>query len=165
MKKKYGYLILVLVVLVTLAGTFYFVNKNKQANKGKEKVIVMNPVQNYKNNDAYVEQVVNSFFQVAANLVNSKTLDLSYLEEVVDKNSNAFSAVEKELSTLRKAGGEIQFVINSLNITQKSDTLYEVAVTVDKINTNATENKPDLEDLLLTVKVQEGYKIVEYVKK
>ncbi len=52
-----------------------------------------------------------------------------------------------------------------MNITQKSDTLYEVAVTVDKINANATENKPNLEDLLLTVRVQEGYKIVEYVKK
>lgn len=165
MKKKYGYLILVLVVIVALSGTFYFVNKNKQANKGEEKVIVINPVQNYKNNEAYVEEVVNNFFQMTANLVNNKASDPSYLEEVVDKNSNAFSAVEKELSALRKTGGEIQLVVDSLNITQKSDTLYEVAVTVDKINTNATENKPNLEDLLLTVKVQEGYKIVEYVKK
>lgn len=165
MKKKSSYLILTLVVIIALTGSYYFVNKNNKANQGTEKEVVINPVQNYKNNEAYVEQVVTNLFQISTNLVNSKTLDSSYLEKIVDKNSNAFSAIEKEIADLRKVGGETQIIINSMNISQKSDTLYEVAVTIDTVNTSATENKPNLEDLLLTVKVQEGYKITEYVKK
>lgn len=162
MKKKYLYLILALVVIAALTGTFYFTNKEN--NIGEEKEVQINPIQNYKNNEAYVEQVVNSFFQVYTNLANSKTLDFSYLGDVVDKTSTAHGAIEQEIATLRKNGEEIQIIIMEMNISQKSDTLYEVKVTTDKIISSASDNKPNLENLLITVKAQDGYKIVDFVK-
>lgn len=163
MNKKFKYLITVLILIIIAAGAFYGINS--KLNRGKEKEVQINPIQNYKNTDAYVEQNVSSFFQVYSNLVNNKSVEMTYLSDVVDKNSDAYKIIETEINQLRKNSAQILIAITDIKIEQTADNLYVANVTIDKILTEGTDiDATPTNKIILTIKAQEGYKITEYKK-
>jgi len=162
MNKTLKTIIIALVVVIVTGGVFYVV-KN-QMDPGKEEEVKVNPVQNYKNYDAYVEETINSFFQTYSNMVNSKSIDMSYLSDIVDKNSAAYKVIESEINELRKNSVQLQIAITEINIIQKADNLYNAKVTIDKIITSGAANENPISKLEITVRAQEGYKITEYKK-
>jgi len=163
MNKKLKYLIIVLALIIIAVGAFYGINS--KLNKGKEKEVQINPIQNYKNIDAYVEQNVASFFQIYSNLVNNKTVEMTYLSDVVDKNSDAYNIIVAEIMQLRKNSAQILIAITEIKIEQTADNLYIANVTIDKLLTEGSDiDATPMNKIILTIKAQDGYKITEYKK-
>lgn len=162
MKKLYKFII-ILVITMILAVVYYY-STSKIEHPEPENTVI-DPIKNSRTEDARVDELLNSFFQIYSNMVNTSTLDNSYLSDVVDKNSDAFKIIEDEINQLRKNSAQVIIAITEIKIDKIDDNLYVANVTIDKALTSGTDidNSPT-NKLTLTIKVQDGYKITGYKK-
>ncbi|GIM30235.1 hypothetical protein CPJCM30710_29010 [Clostridium polyendosporum] len=142
-------IILVFITVIVGFSTYVFI-KNEQVTrvtgepvKGSEFVEEAHA----KNNEAYVEELVASFIGIYSDLVNNSSADISFLNDVVIKNSEAENLFENNISTYRAQGKTIHFDNYLITEIKKIDQdIYEVKVNlkqtvVDKNNKKATNEK------------------------
>ncbi|WP_286906503.1 hypothetical protein [Clostridium sp. UBA1652] len=130
--------ILISVCIVT--GVKYL--KNEQNQKNKEDTF-FNEEANIKDDEAYVEELVTSLSSILKNMVNNKDADLSYLNDIVNNNSDAYNILENKIKIYREKNITIEYLDYYIDEIEKIEhNTYKIYITEDEgINSNSNSEK------------------------
>lgn len=145
------------IILLTFI-LLYIVNfRAKPASETSRKI---DPIQNYKDKNAYIDGPIENFIQIYCNLVNNKDTDLSFLEDVVDKNSAIFQSLKSSITTLRQSNTSLDISILKINEISESQDSMDLEVTLSKTTINQEgSSKKEEPAILITLSKNNGYKI------
>lgn len=161
MKKSLKILIL-LIIFVLLVFSLWFAIKPKVKPKS-ETFNRVNPIQNYKDETAYINGTLENFIQIYCNLVNNKDVDISFLEDVVDNNSTILQNLKNSITTLRESNKSIDMSILRITTISDSQDIINLEVILDKtIIAQDGLSKKDASTIMITLSKNNGYKITNY---
>lgn len=139
--------ILSILIFVTLIAGFaaYVFVKNQQVTKVSGEPVKgskFNKEAHTKNNEAYVEEIVTSFISIYPDLVNNNKADISFLNDVVIKDSEAEKLFKNNINTYRSEGKTIHFDNYLITEIKKSDQdIYEIKVDLKQTIVNKNNKK------------------------
>lgn len=160
--KKAIKILTLLIIFVLLIFVLWFTIKPNVKPKS-ETFHKVNPIQNYKDENAYINGTLENFIQIYCNLVNNRDVDTSFLEDVVDKNSAILQNLKNSITTLRESNKSIDMSI--LKTTLISDSQDSIALEVILAKTIANQDgssKKDESTIIITLSKNNGYKITNY---
>lgn len=161
MKKSLRILIL-LIIFVLLVFALWFAIKPNVKPKS-EPFNRVNPIQNYKDETAYINGTLENFIQIYCNLVNNKDVDISFLEDVVDNNSTILQNLKNSITTLRESNKRIDMSILKTTTISDSQDSINLEVILDKtIIAQDGSSKKDESTIMITLSKNNGYKITNY---
>ncbi|SHK16333.1 hypothetical protein SAMN02745163_03315 [Clostridium cavendishii DSM 21758] len=144
MRKKVKFAIIFLIVASILIIVFYLIKYNKNNVTINDKKYDIENEAHFKDEDAYVDGIINSFFNIYSRLITYKDIDISYLSDVVIKDSNAFKVLSAKREEYLAQGGKYEFdnIIIENKSKNKNEYEYIIKYTERKyINENKKETK------------------------
>lgn len=171
MKNKKLIIFLTIIFLFFILSGIIYINKNKQRspqdtsideNNLEEKSFV-NEEANVKDDNAYIEQMILSQSDMIKLMVNNKEADLSYLGDIINKHSNAYSTIEEKIKAYRENNITIEYLDYYIDKVEKiADNDFKINITSDEsINING-KNQKNKKTVEIKLKLVDDKGIYEY---
>lgn len=166
MKKRQKIILSVLLFcLILFVIVFFIVNKNtSKANTDENRQINENSI--IKDDEAYGEEYVTSLSMIIKSMINNKEADLSYLEDIVRKESNAYNAVKNKIVDYRNRNITIEYLDYYIEKVEKiNKNEYRISIKSDESLNEKNKNEKLQKSIEIKLKLQDDKGIYEYKEK
>lgn len=161
MIKKILVVILVIATIICVIFGIKDYQQSKSVDEGKKNLI--DEASRIKDDEAYGEEIVISFSVMFKNMVNNKESDLSYLGDVINTNSEAYSVIKNKIKEYRDKNitiDNLDYYIDSVEKIKEDD--FKIYVTLDESIKTDTKSEKIKKSIEIKLKLANDKGIYEY---
>lgn len=161
MIKKILVVILVIATIICVIFGIKDYQQSKSVDEGKKNLI--DEASRIKDDEAYGEEIVISFSVMFKNMVNNKESDLSYLGDIINTNSEAYSVIKNKIKEYRDKNitiDNLDYYIDSVEKIKEDD--FKIYVTLDESIRTDTKSEKIKKSIEIKLKLANDKGIYEY---
>ncbi|WP_326511642.1 hypothetical protein [Clostridium intestinale] len=161
MIKKILVAILVIATIICVIFGIKDYQQSKSVDEGKKNLI--DEASRIKDDEAYGEEIVISFSVMFKNMVNNKESDLSYLGDIINTNSEAYSVIKNKIKEYRDKNitiDNLDYYIDSVEKIKEDD--FKIYVTLDESIRTDTKSEKIKKSIEIKLKLANDKGIYEY---
>lgn len=165
MKKKIKFTIIFFIIIGALIVTFYLIKSHKNSTSINDKKYEIENEAHFKDEDAYIDGIIDSFFNIYSRLITDKDIAVSYLNDVVIKDSDAFKVLSAKREEYLKQGFKHEFedVVIENKSKNKNEYQYIVKYT-EKIYINENKKETKSKKAIIKIIYSENKHGIDYIK-
>lgn len=166
MKKRQKIILSVLLLSLIFFVIICFIVKKNNSKASTIENIQINENSIIKDDEAYGEEYVTSLSMIIKSMVNNKNADLSYLEDVVNKESSAYNGIKDKIVNYRNKNITIEYLDYYIEKVEKIDTNeYKISIKSDESINEENKNQKLQKSIEIRLRLQDDKGIYEYKEK